>query len=168
MTRVLSSSLDRIEDALAAVVGVMMALLIVAIVYDVVGRQFGFASAPWTVPAAEYFMIYLTFLPAPWILRHNGHVGVEFLAGKLGPKRAPIVMRVVLVVALAGVCVAAWYSTVLVLEDLERGVDLLSGGLEVPRWLVRAPLPLGFALLAVELCRTIFRVRALPAEEEPL
>lgn len=168
MTKVLSSALDRIEDALAVLVGLMMGLLILAIVYDVLGRQLGFASAPWTVPAAEYFMIYLTFLPAPWILRHNGHVGVEFLAGKLGPRRARVLMRIVLVVALVGVCVATWYSAVLVVEDLERGVDLISGGIEVPRWLVRAALPLGFVLLAVELCRTIACVRALPTEEEGL
>lgn len=168
MTKVLSNTLDRIEDALAFLVGVMMGLLILVIVYDVLGRQFGFASAPWTVPAAEYFMIYLTFLPAPWILRNNGHVGVEFLAGKLGPRRAAVLMRIVLVVALVGVCIATWYSAILVLEDLERGVDLISGGITVPRWLVRAALPLGFALLALELGRAIARVNALPTEEEGL
>lgn len=155
MRRGLSTALDRIEDSLVVIVGLMLGCITLAIIYDVVGRQTGIGSAPWTVPAAEYFMIYLTLFPAPWILRHNGHVGVEFLADKLGPRRAPALMSIVLTVALAAVSIAAWYSTALVLEDLERGVELTSGGMELPRWLVRAALPVGFLLLAVELCRTI-------------
>lgn len=161
MTKVLSAALDRVEDALAALVGVMLAVLLLLVVYDVVARQVGWPSAPWTVPLAEYYVIYLTFLPAAWILRQNGHVAVEFLAGKLGPRRASAALsRVTLLIALAACATAAWYSAALVLDDLQRGIALTSGGLEVPRWAVRAAIPLGFTLLVVELCRSIARGRA--------
>lgn len=166
VVRSLSRALDRIEDALAIAVGVLMALLILAIVFDVVGRQVGAVSAPWTVPAAEYFMVYLTFLSAPWILRQNGHVSVEFLAARLGPRRGRVVMRVVLTVALVALCIAFWYSAALVLDDLQRGVGLVSGGIDVPRWLVRIAIPIGFALLAIELCRTIARAAHRPPSGE--
>lgn len=160
VTKALSGALDRVEDALAFVVGMMLLALILVIVYDVVARQVGVTSAPWTVPLAEYYVIYLTFLPAAWILRHNGHVGVEFLAGKLGPGRAAVLSMLTLVIALVACTIAAWYSLALVRDDYTRDVVLTSGGLEAPRWVVRAAIPLGFTLLAAELCRSIARTTA--------
>lgn len=157
MTKGLSAALDRVEDALAALVGVALAALLLLVVYDVVARQVSWPSAPWTVPLAEYFVIYLTFLPAAWILRQNGHVAVEFVAGKLDAPRASALSLATLLISLVACATAAWYSAALVLDDLQRGIELTSGGLEVPRWAVRAAIPLGFGLLVVELCRGLVR-----------
>lgn len=157
VSRILSRGLDRVEDALAGLVGVMLLALTTVIVYDVVGRELGLRSAPWTVPLAEYYIICLTFLPAAWILRQNGHVAVDFLASRIGPRRTRLLGLLTAAVALAACCVAAWSSLDLVLDDYQRGVVLNSGGLSVPRWLTRAAIPIGFFLLALELSRGLLR-----------
>lgn len=156
-TSLLSRGLDRVEDALAGLVGAMLLVLILLIVYDVLGRQLGVGSAPWTVPLAEYYVICLTFLPAAWILRQNGHVAVDFVGSRIGPRRTRVLGLFTAAVALAACCVAGWFSLNLVLDDYQRGVVLNSGGLSVSRWLTRAAIPIGFFLLAIEISRGLLR-----------
>ncbi|MEX2288974.1 MAG: TRAP transporter small permease [Mycobacteriales bacterium] len=161
----LSRGLDRVEDGLAALVGAMLLALILVIVYDVLARQIGIDSAPWTVPLAEYYVICLTFLPAAWILRQNGHVAVDFLGSRIGPHRARLLALATAGVALAACGIAGWYSLSLVLDDYQRAVVLTSGGLSVPRWLTRAAIPIGFFLLSAELVRGL--LRAMPRKGVP-
>lgn len=157
VSRLLSRGLDRVEDALAGLVGAMLLALILLIVYDVMARQLGLRSAPWTVPLAEYYVICLTFLPAAWILRQNGHVAVDFLGSRMGPRRTRVLGLFTAAVALTACCVAGWFSLNLVLDDYQRGVVLNSGGLSVSRWVTRAAIPIGFFLLALELSRGMLR-----------
>lgn len=164
-TRLLSRGLDRLEDGLAALVGVMLLALILVIVYDVVARQIGIDSAPWTVPLAEYYVVCLTFLPAAWILRQNGHVAVDFLDSRIGLRQGRLLRLATAGIALAACGIAGWYSLSLVLDDYQRAVVLNSGGLSVPRWLTRAAIPVGFFLLTAELARGL--LRAVPRRGAP-
>lgn len=39
----------------------------------------------WTVEISEYLQMYVTFLAAAYVLRHDGHVKLEILTGILSP-----------------------------------------------------------------------------------
>jgi TRAP-type C4-dicarboxylate transport system permease small subunit len=158
MSRHLSSAFDWLEDALAAVAGTIFVVLIFAIVYDVVGRRLAPGmSAPWTVEMSEYAMVYLPFLSAPWVLRQKAHVGVDFLVVRLSERGAARWSAGTTVVALAVCALLAWHAFGVVVDDWQRDVQLVKIW-TVPRWVVRAAMPVGFTLLSIELSRTLFRI----------
>ena len=89
-------------------------------------------------------------LGAGYTLKHNGHVRIDILYGRLGPRgQAWIDLLGGLFFLLPLACLMAWLSWPIFMESwrtLEHSSD--SGGLL--RWPVKLLLPLGFGLLALQ------------------
>jgi TRAP-type mannitol/chloroaromatic compound transport system permease small subunit len=97
-----------------------------------------------------YLFAALFLLAAGYTLRHNGHVRIDVLYGRLGPRAQAWVDVAGGALFLLPFCVLMlWLSWPGFTESLasgERSPD--AGGLL--RWPVRLTLPLGFALLALQ------------------
>ncbi len=89
-------------------------------------------------------------LGAGYTLKHNGHVRIDILYGRFGPRgQAWIDLLGGLFFLLPLACLMAWLSWPIFMESwrtLEHSSD--SGGLL--RWPVKLLLPLGFGLLALQ------------------
>lgn len=89
-------------------------------------------------------------LGAGYTLKHNGHVRIDIVYGRLGPRgQAWIDLFGGLFFLLPLACLLAWLAWPIFLESwrtLEHSSD--SGGLL--RWPVKLLLPLGFGLLALQ------------------
>lgn len=101
-------------------------------------------------------LLYIAFLGAGWVLRHEGHVTVDLLVGRLGPgarRRLEVVNSLVG----AAICfVLAWYGTVEVVDSWRRGI-LIPAELEIPRVVNLVVIPLGCLLLALQFVRRALR-----------
>ena len=101
-------------------------------------------------------LLYIAFLGAGWVLRHEGHVTVDLLVGRLGPgarRRLEVVNSLIG----AAICfVLAWYGTVEVVDSWRRGI-LIPAELEIPRVVNLAVIPLGCLLLALQFVRRALR-----------
>lgn len=146
-----------LEDALVAVTLIGLAGIGIGICYDVVARRYLGAGIPWVVEISEYWLVYLTFLSAPWILRHNGHVREEFVVERLPRplQRAVDVFTNLLVVGISALL--AWFGCSTTADLYRRGVAV-SAILGVPKWIPVAPVGIGFALVAVEAVRAVTRI----------
>lgn len=83
----------------------------------VVGRQ-----AAWTEEAAIYLLIWVSMLGAALTYEDKGHLGVDYLVGKLHPAGRYVGEIVVQLVVLAfSVGVLVYGGWVLVMETLEQG-----------------------------------------------
>ena len=84
------------------VTSLVLILMMVLIVYDVVCRYFLRSPSSWIDDFISlYLVIYVTMLPAAWILLKGGHVTVEVFVGMLKPatrRRMTVVTRILCLV----------------------------------------------------------------------
>jgi TRAP-type C4-dicarboxylate transport system permease small subunit len=135
--------------AMAAAGALILGATTLLVVADVVLRNTGFQPFAHTIALSEYGLLYATLFAAPWLARTGGHVQVEMLAAVLGPRwrRAMAVwaLSLVLIAALIVVGFGLWLTW----SQFRQGsFDMRS--FDMPKWLLIAPLPLSFALVAVE------------------
>ena len=103
----------------------------------------------WTVEISEYLQIYLVFFSAAWVLREKGHVTLDILVHRLGHAgraACAIIADILGIVVTVALCI---FSGIIVYEQMLLGIPVIKT-LEVPKWLVILPIPLGMLLLAIE------------------
>jgi C4-dicarboxylate transporter, DctQ subunit len=145
--------LAAVYDGFLAVLAAASALAFGAaaffIAYEVTTRWLGFRPPSWPQAVSEFTMLYATVLAAPWVLRQGSHIQVNTLAAVLPPRIRSLLGRVLCFIGMVVCLVVAWYALRVTLTA--QGLEIRS--FEMPKWVVYAPLPLGFALLAVEFAR---------------
>ena len=81
--------------AMAFIAGAMLVWLMVSIVVSVLMRNLGIQPFAWLFTSAEYGLLYMTMLGAPWLVREKGHVHIELVTAALPPAIRRIVSRLV-------------------------------------------------------------------------
>ena len=96
-------------------------------------------------------------LAAPWLLRRGQHIRVDVLLRAIPPRLAWVCEWAVDLIAL-GCCVLIAYYGVKAVLSSHAISGMVVKVISVPEWWLLAPLPVAFALLAVE---CLFRMRRL-------
>lgn len=138
-----------ITRALAYFSGSLLIVLALLVTFNVVLR-YGFGSPViWADQVTSYFLVYITFLAAPWVLAQRKHITVDILREMLG-ERGNYILSIM--VALAG-CLYCLFFTYLSIEEVARILarnsefrDIIT----VPQWAVYWTLPAGFILMAIQ------------------
>jgi TRAP-type C4-dicarboxylate transport system permease small subunit len=142
-------------DAMAVVAGLALVWLMVSVVVSVAMRNAGLQPYAWLFTSAEYGMLYMTMLGAPWLVRERGHVHIELLTSALPGAAQRVVSRVVALLCVLVCALLAWKGADLVLTNIERN-DFDVRAYFFPRWLLTVTLPVSFGLMAVEFSRFVF------------
>ena len=79
-------SVEKIEDIMAAIAGVLLSIMTVSICISVVMRYFLHLSVGWATQMQEYILYIAVLLGAPWVLRLDGHVNIDFVLNMVSPK----------------------------------------------------------------------------------
>lgn len=140
---------DAFLGVLAAFSGVAFGAVAFFIAYEVTVRWLGLRPPVWPVSVSEFTMLYATMLAAPWVLRKGQHIQVNTLPAFLPPRLRAALGRALCFLGMAVCLLAAWYGALVTLGA--QGLEIRS--FEMPKWVVYAPLPVGFLLMAVEFCR---------------
>lgn len=137
---------------LVAIARILIGALVLLVVSDVAVRNVGMKPLGWAVNTSEFFLLYITFLSMPWLVRRKGHVFVEFLRVALTPAMRLVLARVVYAACL----VLCLYLTVVAAGALilavQRGTYEMRT-FDIPKWVVFFPMVLAFGLSAVEWLR---------------
>jgi TRAP-type C4-dicarboxylate transport system permease small subunit len=152
----------RAGAAMAALLLGAVALLVTA---DVVARNAGLGSIPWIIEASEYSLPLATFLVAPWLLHRGEHVRLDNLLAALPAGAGHALGRVADAIGLAVCAVFVVYGAKAVESSARQG-SLVIKAVVFPEWWLYAPVPVCFALLAVEFARRLAG-RAPPAGTGP-
>ncbi|MCR9157456.1 MAG: TRAP transporter small permease [Rhodobacteraceae bacterium] len=149
----------RVYDALlytmALVAAVTLVWLMVSVVVSVVMRNLGLQPFAWLFTSAEYGILYMTMLGAPWLVREKGHVHIELVTAALPPTLRRFVSRMVAVLCVLVCIILAWYGLQLFLTNIERNnYDVRA--YYYPRWLLTVTFPIAFSVMAIEFSRFVF------------
>ena len=149
---------------MAAVALGALAWLMVSVVASVTMRNAGLQPWAWLFTSAEYALLYMTMLGAPWLVRERGHVHIELVTAVLPPALRRVVSRGVALLCVLVCLVLAWYGLQLFLSNLERR-DFDVRAYYYPRALLSVTYPLSFGFMVIEFARFAFGPELLHSGE---
>lgn len=133
---------------LSVSVGILFIILCVILV-DVGLRSVGEQPPRFTSTLVEYGLLYSTVCVAPWLLHKGGHVTVTSFISLLPERLSTVIVRLSLLICVCAGGVFTYYSARLFFSELSFGAyDVRS--IRLPRYLLYAPLPVGFGLMTIE------------------
>ncbi len=150
-----SKALAFLVNFFAFIAGATLVWLMVSVITSVLMRNAGLQPFAWLFTSAEYGLLYMTMLGAPWLVREKGHVHIELLTAALPDGARRVVSRIVAVACVLVCVILAWKGVELFLKNIERG-DFDTRAYYYPRWLLTIAFPISFGLMAIEFSRFIF------------
>ena len=138
--------------SLAVIGGVLLAVVFVGIILDVTIRSIGFNSLQWYSAVAEYSLFFCTMFAAPYLVRHKGHVVVESLRLAMSPRLRNVVAKIVYAICTLLSLLFVFYGLLEVIDTVKTGEQDLRS-IDMPKWLLMVPFPIGFSLVAIEFLR---------------
>ncbi|WP_420339246.1 TRAP transporter small permease [Roseibium sp.] len=150
----LRKAYNALIDAMAIAAGATLVWLMVSVVGSVLMRNMGMQPFAWLFTSAEYGLLYMTMLGAPWLVREKGHVHIELITSILPPAVRNIVSRSVALACVLVCLILAWQGVELFLKNIERG-DYDTRAYYYPRWLLTISFPVSFGLMAIEFSRFV-------------
>ena len=136
-------------QGLAAGAALLLGAMALLVTFDVIARNVGLGAFPWILEASEYALPLATFLAAPWLLTQNAHVRLDVVIEALPRRVARAVDRATNVCGLAICAVLVLYGLRTIANSAQQGAMVVKS-VVFPEWWLYAPVPLCFALLAIE------------------
>lgn len=139
---------------MAAIAAATLVWLMVSVIVSVVLRNAGLQPYAWLFTSAEYGLLYMTMLGAPWLVREKGHVHIELVTAMLPVALRQIVSRLVALMCVVVCLILAWKGAELLMVNLERK-DFDVRAYYFPRWMLTITFPISFGLMVVEFMRFV-------------
>ena len=157
----LSAGLARLFDALAVAAALLLFAMVVLVAADIVLRNTLRVGFAWANEITEYALYLTTLLTAPWLLRRGQHVRIDMCLVVVPPRVASLMEALADIVGLAAGLVLVWYGSLMTAQSARLG-SLTIKTLVFPEWWLLAPLPICFALLAIEFVFRLHRLAGAP------
>lgn len=164
----LDTVFDRTILVLAILAATLVGFMMISVTANVIMRYFFSRPLLWVHEIAEIALLYMTFLATVWVLKNEGHVGMDLLIDRLSP-RYQLFLNIITSFISAIVClVITYYGIPVAWIYYVKGIYQLSL-LELPTALFLAVVPVGCFLLFIQFLRRtggfVQRFRALGREQ---
>ena len=155
--QVLSIAHDWLIHTFKFIAGLIVLAIFVLITLDVLLPLVGIQPWDGTLGVVEYGLLWFTILAAPWLARIKGHVFIDAVAVMLPPAVKKVTAKIAYLVAITGSLMLAYYSWLLLVESyVDENIDERS--IELMLWWIYAPMPICFALVAIEFIRYLIGI----------
>ena len=156
--------LDKICNFLAILAGIYLVAIMFAIVFQASARTFGYSGSSHVFTFSEYGLLYIVMAASPWLVRLKGHVYIEMLTAALPKSVAPGFSRFITLLCVIICALLVWYTGEATLKAFNRA-DYDMRSLDMPKWLLLVPMPICFALMAMQFTRFVFGPETLHTGE---
>jgi len=136
------------NQVLSYVAAGFVVVMVVSILYDVFARWFFHSPTIWVIDMNEYLLVYLTFVPAAWILVNDHHVKVELVTSRLNSRTQHRLRLVTDTLGFLYCIVLAWQGWLVAWHAFERGYRF-STALSFPKFPVLVIIPIGAVWLSL-------------------
>jgi TRAP-type C4-dicarboxylate transport system permease small subunit len=123
--------------------------MVVIVTADIVLRNTVRGGLTWANEVSEYSLYLMTLLTAPWLLRRGQHVRLDVILTLVPSRIAWLMEAVGDLLGFAVSVVLVRYGFAMTYDSWRLGAITIKN-LVFPEWWLLAPLPVVFALLAVE------------------
>jgi TRAP-type C4-dicarboxylate transport system permease small subunit len=153
----LSAAFGRLCDALAVAAALGLIAMVALVTGDIALRNLTRSGLAWANEVSEYALYLMTLATAPWLLRRGQHVRLDLILTFVPARVAWAMEAAGDILGLLVSLVLVRYGLVMTLDSARAGAITIKN-LVFPEWWLLAPLPIIFALIAVEF---IFRFHRL-------
>ena len=138
-----------VRDGLAIIAGLLVIAMVIYVTLSVLLR---FTPYPigWSLEAAEYSLIILTFFSAGWLLKNRGHTRIDILLDLIKKPRTRSIVEGILYVITVAITLFLLILSVVVTWDAYASGTLQVKVYTFPKWWLCAIIPIGFFFLFVE------------------
>lgn len=150
--RAVSAGSRLMIDGMMIAAAAIVPLMALAITFEVVMRYVFNAATIWVADAAAYSLLWIAFLAGPWLIRHEGHIRIDFLVQRFSSRTRAGLGVVTSVLGAAVMIVVLWQTLNGTIEAYLRNSHML-GSWEIPRVLVWWVMPLGSLGMVIEFLR---------------
>lgn len=161
----LEAAFGQLIEGLALVASAALLAMVAIICADVLTRNVAVPGMPrgvaWSNEISELLLYLITLLAAPWLLREGRHIRVDIVLRVLPPRIAYACEWIADVLGLVSCLWLLVYGSSAAWKSAQSSA-LSIKTLVMPEWWFLAPLPVCFALLAIEF---VFRMRRLAHAE---
>jgi TRAP-type C4-dicarboxylate transport system permease small subunit len=161
------AAFGRLYDLMMVVACLLLLVMVSTITLDVLLRNVEIPGVPRGFPASndisEYALYFCTLLGAPWLLRAGQHIRVDIVLRAIPARLAYGCEWLSDMMAFAGCVALAWMGVVMTFKSYASGAIQIKS-VVIPEWWVMAPLPIAFALLAIEFAFRMWRLAQGPKE----
>jgi C4-dicarboxylate transporter DctQ subunit len=147
----ISAILDRTIDILAVFAGVLIAYLVVSVTVAIIMRGLR-VGVIWMFEITEYCMLWLTFLAAPWVLKHEAHIRMELIVDRFSV-RTQTMLQIATSVIGALICLILTVFGIKVAWDYYKTGYFLHTVMAPPIYPILAIIPMGSVLLFMQFLR---------------
>ncbi len=145
----LSLAFGRLFNALAIIAALILLAMVVTVTADIVLRNTLRTGIGWANEVSEYSLYLMTLLTAPWLLRRGQHVRLDIILTLVPARIAWLMEAVGDLLGFAVSVILVRYGFAMSYDSWRLGAITIKN-LVFPEWWLLAPLPLTFALIAVE------------------
>ena len=146
MLKAYSKFLDAVEKVIRILMFVTVAVMVVAMVYQVILRYIFSASNSWSEELCRYLFIYSVMFGAAIAVRRNSHLQIDVLTGMMNEKTK----KIITIVATCAGIVFLGYLFVYSIDLCKTGVKTMSAGLPgVNMAMAYASMPIGIVLMVL-------------------
>jgi TRAP-type C4-dicarboxylate transport system permease small subunit len=161
VTARLSEFFGRLFDTLAAGAALTLLAMVVLVAVDIVLRNAVGNGFAWSNEVTEYALYMITLSTAPWLLRRGQHVRIDMMLVLVPPRVAWLCEATSDLLGLAASLLLIWYGAIMTVQSARLG-SITIKNLVFPEWWLLWPLPVCFALLALEFVFRFHRLMAAP------
>lgn len=123
------------------------------VTYEVLMRYVFTAPTRWVEETASLLQIYGVFLACAWLVARREHIRITVITSRLPGSVHLWVARAGLLIVAAIAGFAAWSAIDLMTSAITRG-ERTDSTLELPMWLLHAPVVIGLGLAALQALAT--------------
>jgi TRAP-type C4-dicarboxylate transport system permease small subunit len=156
-----SAAYGRLLDALVILAAALLLAMVAVVTADVLLRNLTRTGFAWSNEISEYALYAITLLTAPWLLRRGQHVRLDLVLTQVPARVAWFMEAASDIVGFAVSVTLVFYGVSMTWQSWYLG-SITIKTLVFPEWWLLWPLPLFFALLALEF---VFRLQRLIAGE---
>jgi TRAP-type C4-dicarboxylate transport system permease small subunit len=159
-----SRALDKTEDILAGISGVLLLFTTFIVTMEVFSRFFFNHSFIWINEITEYILLYIPFFAGAWLLRTDGHIVVDMIDLVASRRFLQGTGFLVSLIGLFVSFVIVYYGIITLIDLYERDVRSITV-LKIPQTYVYISIPLGALVMGLEFVRKIYQSIS-PIKEE--
>jgi TRAP-type transport system small permease protein len=153
----LSRCYGLVLDAMLGMACGLLLIMTLMIGADVLLRNLGLGGVPPSNELSEDVLYLMTLFAAPGLLRQGQHIRIDIVLRALPGRAGWLLEWLGDLLGLACCMFFVWYGTRVAAASLANG-SLSIKTLVMPEWWLLAPMPIAFALIAIEF---VFRMQRL-------
>jgi TRAP-type transport system small permease protein len=157
----ISQLCERLFAILASLAALTLLAMVVLVTADIVMRNTLGVGFAWSNEVTEYALYFITLLTAPWLLRRGQHVRIDMFLVIVPPRIAWVMEAAADILGFAASLLLVWYGAVMTIQSARLGAITIKN-MVFSEWWLLAPLPICFALLALEFVLRFHRLMGGP------